>query len=109
MTRVQVGDVVHVRATVVEIATTDAIHPVKVQFSDRYDAPDWAWIHASEVVKVEERPLQAGDRVRNNDFKDGGDGVILAIDGEWAWVRRYAPGEVYSHYVAPLTDLERIP
>lgn len=76
---VKVGDVVHVRGTVVEPPLDGALS------CDFEGAGRW-FVRSDSIVHVEPRPLQVGDRVTYpwKDFT----GTILAIGAEHAWIKR---------------------
>lgn len=61
------GDVAHVRATV-KVAGTDSDGDIELQFKGgNRNKTYFEFVHASEVVHIEPRPLQADDKVTYRD------------------------------------------
>lgn len=90
---IKVGDIVHVRARVTNIA---GLFP-KVAFKE-----DEAMVGDEEIIHVEPRPIKVGDRVRN-----GGDDteyVVLAISDDRAWIKH----NTYLWKTVLLANLTRI-
>jgi hypothetical protein len=71
-----------------------------VVFDDGSGVPGHSWVSAADIVHIEPRPLKVGDRVRTD---LSGDGDILAIDGNDAWLRMGACRATF-----PLSDLTRV-
>lgn len=78
---IKVGDVVHVRATVVRAADEDG--EVRVWVNRRLGTAQQLFIAASEIVHVEPRPLQVGDQCR----VFGHLVKIACLGGDSAWVQ----------------------
>lgn len=92
---IKVGDVVHVRFVVQETYGG--------QFSGRDSEGDIrSYLMASDIVRVELRPLQVGDRVKRPLFRNSG-GEIRAIDGSVAWIKH----DDGTYQNAGLGELER--
>jgi hypothetical protein len=97
---VKVGDVVHVRANVLEIGKFGCpIVEIKDAASDCHGRTH---ISSETIVHIEPRPLQIGDRVKRPVFRNTG-GEIRAIDGTIAWIKH--DDGCYAN--ATLAELER--
>lgn len=66
--------------------------------------PQYVNLERAEMVKAVEKPLAVGDRVRCTLPGDTGSGVILAIDGDHAWVKADSDGARITAY---LNEMER--
>jgi hypothetical protein len=90
----KVGDIVHIRAEVIDTQSGHTGHPgVKIQM---YRGSIWA--QNSEVVHVEPKPIKVGDTVRRNyvDFR------VMAVDGDgkYLWIKLLAD---HHHDVCPVS------
>lgn len=96
--KIHVGDTVLVRLPVVggQINEGDG-----VQVKPRVGV--LTYLERGEVVSVEPRNIQVGDRVRRNYSASNPSGAVLAIVDGWAMVA-WGPMPV----VAPVKDLERV-
>lgn len=98
---IKVGDVVHVRGVVTDVIGPDggdARSLFTVGFTELESADAWP----EEIVHVEPRALQVGDRVKRPVFRNTG-GEIRAIDGNIAWIKH--DDGIYAN--ANLAELER--
>jgi hypothetical protein len=88
---IQVGDVVHVRATVRKCddgcghVRLDEFHPL------------------SAIVHIEPRPLKVGDRVRPPNHSTNW--CVLAIDGDMAWCKALVGGGRCQFLASALTRI----
>jgi hypothetical protein len=99
---VKVGDVVHVRAKVIRLGTPS--HRVAELLDGSFDAFGFLHIDCDDIVHVEQRPLQVGDRVRDPD-RSFVKGEVVAIKGDDVCVDY---GGEYGLVVEELDRLERI-
>lgn len=93
---VKPGDVVTVRGTVQREADADG--DVYIRFANRMG--EWAgYVRPDQIVSVEPRPLQVGDKVRVG--SGSLDGIVLALHVDKVWVDVRGEGP----YTYNLTDL----
>jgi hypothetical protein len=78
---IKVGDTVHVKMRVIEAG------PTSVNLERLVGQPGtYAWVARSEIVHVDPRPLQVGDKVRvTTGTRERGE--LIAVDGTEAWVK----------------------
>jgi len=95
---VKVGDVVHVRMYVKDAG----------RYSKSIDAivdGQEVTVPISAIVHVEPRPLAVGDEVRVSGYNSGCGAIILAIDGDEAWLKWK---HNTSRFIAELIQLTRV-
>jgi hypothetical protein len=90
------GDIVHVKGTVVDFFRDPARPQVRVEMERGHQT----WVSPDAVVHHEKRPPRSGDAVR---WRTGQSlGKVLAIDEGMAWVRTNAG----MRSTIPLNELE---
>lgn len=102
MAHVEIGDAVHVRATVMNIDTREEPPRLQVQVDG-----DWAWVVPASIVKVEPRAFRAGDRVQER-IRSNDTGTVVCVVEQWVWVRMDG-SSTFPLCTYALDRLERIP
>ena len=85
MLKPKVGDLVRLKPFKIIDGTTEG------RFALTHDDGYWFSVAENEIEEILPRPLAVGDRVRfvlgAPDCPSDARGTIVAISGEWAWVR----------------------
>ena len=104
---VKVGDVVHVRGTVLSLDPCKDGFPEEQYATVKFFEDDSGnlEIRYTDIVYVEPRPLAVGDEVRVSGYNSGCGAIILAIDGDEAWLKWK---HNTSRFIAKLIQLTRV-
>lgn len=89
MNSIKVGDVVHVRGKV--MPRDHGTHNVNIGFLNDLGGRSQMLVSRNEILHVEPRPLQVGEKVRAS----GMTATIRALDANYAWL---CFGETYGTY-----------
>lgn len=100
-TAIKVGDIVHVRARI--ICGLDEDGQYEVQSAS--EGVGTGYVPAADIVHVEPRPLQVGDKVKHKRVEYVAVGEVRAVEGDSVWVRW--PGDAMSTW--PIDALKHIP